>query len=250
MFVAGHVCKMVIKNSSCSGGRRVANEEYCCPFSEEIGLAVDTYVSAGPKLLDFGTGLIRYETANDVDTLECDADMFTDLGVDRLCEPGTYGVRKRLRTQTPEGECPSHQTRKHCGHMGLSTAVPTDTPSTSSQPEYQTSVSAFVSTASIANDIVPDARGRSDTSSCTVGSTPISNPRITPPHTQPTPASNTRRSRSGPPTEYKRFGPCDCICSNCDAFFWYDERLSSSTRHSGPLYHRCCLGGKDRLAGV
>lgn len=51
----------------------------------------------------------------------------------------------------------------------------------------------------------------------------------------------------GPPQEYTRFGPCNCICSHCHALFWYEERLSSSTRSSGPLYHRCCMGGKVRL---
>ncbi|PWA72804.1 hypothetical protein CTI12_AA266810 [Artemisia annua] len=35
---SGHVCKMVIKNCSCSGSRRVKNEEYGCRFSEEIRL--------------------------------------------------------------------------------------------------------------------------------------------------------------------------------------------------------------------
>lgn len=51
----------------------------------------------------------------------------------------------------------------------------------------------------------------------------------------------------GPPDEYSKFGPCDCICSKCHALFWYEERLTSSTKHSGPLYHRCCLGGRVRL---
>ncbi|PWA89883.1 hypothetical protein CTI12_AA082990 [Artemisia annua] len=172
-----------------SPGQQAGDYNYCFKaiIKDEEGIApltkdaltgrkqkrqVDTYVSAGPMLLDFGAGLIRYEIANDVDTLECDADMFVELGVDQLCEPGTYGVRKRLRTQTPEGECPSHQTRKHRGHLPVQTIM------------YQMRAE---------------------------GSTPVSNPRITPPHTQPTPTSNTRRSRSGPPTEYKRFGPCDCI---------------------------------------
>ncbi|PWA59799.1 helitron helicase-like domain-containing protein [Artemisia annua] len=44
-----------------------------------------------------------------------------------------------------------------------------------------------------------------------------------------------------------RFVPCDCVCSKCQAVFWYEERLSTSTRRSGPLYHRCCMGGKVRL---
>ncbi|PWA45951.1 helitron helicase-like domain-containing protein [Artemisia annua] len=59
----------------------------------------------------------------------------------------------------------------------------------------------------------------------------------------------TARSSSmhGPPTEYKNFGPCNCVCRSCHALFWYEERLSTSTRRSGPLYHRCCLGGKVRL---
>ncbi|PWA55342.1 DNA helicase Pif1-like protein [Artemisia annua] len=50
----------------------------------------------------------------------------------------------------------------------------------------------------------------------------------------------------GPPEEYKKFRVCNCVCSHCHALFWYEERLSSSTRRSGPLYHRCCMGGKVR----
>ncbi|PWA57673.1 nucleic acid-binding, OB-fold protein [Artemisia annua] len=49
---------------------------------------------------------------------------------------------------------------------------------------------------------------------------------------------------SGPPTEYKGFGPCNCVCSYCHAKFWYEERLAASTRRTGPLYHHCCRGGK------
>ncbi|PWA34487.1 hypothetical protein CTI12_AA618590 [Artemisia annua] len=41
--------------------------------------------------------------------------------------------------------------------------------------------------------------------------------------------------RSGPPTEYRGFGPCDCVYSQCHAKFWYEERLAASTRRTGKL---------------
>ena len=98
---------------------------------------------------------------------------------------GTYGIRKRTHIEIPEGtsgyscvslrfflkhahvhysirfcrvilgERPSQRTRKQQGSMGLSTAVPTKGPSTSSQPKCQTSRPAFVSTTFSANGVVP-----------------------------------------------------------------------------------------------
>ncbi|PWA68283.1 nucleic acid-binding, OB-fold protein [Artemisia annua] len=64
---------------------------------------------------------------------------------------------------------------------------------------------------------------------------------------QPQQNCSVESSHLGPPTEYRCFGPCTCVCSNCQATFWYEERLSSSTRRTGPLYHRCCHGGKVQL---
>ncbi|PWA92861.1 K-box region and MADS-box transcription factor family protein [Artemisia annua] len=53
--------------------------------------------------------------------------------------------------------------------------------------------------------------------------------------------------RAGPPAEYRAYKSCDCVCRYCHARFWYEERLSHSTRRSGPLYNRCCHGGRVRL---
>lgn len=53
--------------------------------------------------------------------------------------------------------------------------------------------------------------------------------------------------RTGPPIEYNEFRPCRCVCTACHARFRFEERLSTSTRRSGPLYHRCCMGGRVRL---
>ncbi|PWA53953.1 hypothetical protein CTI12_AA440340 [Artemisia annua] len=61
-------------------------------------------------------------------------------------------------------------------------------------------------------------------------------------HEQPSQAA-----ASGPPPEYRAFGECDCVCFHCGAKFWYEERLSSSTRRTGPLYHHCCHGGKNEV---
>ncbi|PWA36172.1 helitron helicase-like domain-containing protein [Artemisia annua] len=41
--------------------------------------------------------------------------------------------------------------------------------------------------------------------------------------------------RFGLPAEYRRFGSCQCVCFYCHAKFWYEERISSSTRRTGPL---------------
>ncbi|PWA94657.1 hypothetical protein CTI12_AA057920 [Artemisia annua] len=50
-----------------------------------------------------------------------------------------------------------------------------------------------------------------------------------------------------PPVEYKQFGPCSCVCRHCGAMFWEEEKLTTSTRVSGPLFHRCCLQGRVKI---
>ncbi|PWA98889.1 DNA helicase [Artemisia annua] len=56
-----------------------------------------------------------------------------------------------------------------------------------------------------------------------------------------------RGGSSGPPAEYKAFGRCNRVCRNCRAIFWDEEKLSTSTGSTGPLYHRCCLQGRVKL---
>ncbi|PWA70184.1 hypothetical protein CTI12_AA291150 [Artemisia annua] len=157
--------------------------------------SVDAYVGGGLMLLDFGSGLMRHEISFDVDALECDVDKVNELRVHQLCVAG--GIHKRPHTDMPQGECPSQRMREKHGHMGLSTAVPTDRTPTSSQPECETCTLAFVSTTFSAGRVVPDAHRRSDTTLHIVGPTPISNPHTTPQKIQPKPTPNTRCSRSG-----------------------------------------------------
>lgn len=48
-----------------------------------------------------------------------------------------------------------------------------------------------------------------------------------------TSTSRTATAREGPPSQYQSsFGSSDCICSSCHARFWYEERLTCSTKHS------------------
>ncbi|PWA36266.1 hypothetical protein CTI12_AA601580 [Artemisia annua] len=51
-------------------------------------------------------------------------------------------------------------------------------------------------------------------------------PQAQPPPDQPT------GSREGAPNEYRAFKPCNCVCFHCHARFWYEERLTVSTRRS------------------
>ncbi|PWA88207.1 helitron helicase-like domain-containing protein [Artemisia annua] len=61
------------------------------------------------------------------------------------------------------------------------------------------------------------------------------------------PIRTNASARLGPPAEYRAFGSCACVCARCHAQFWFEERLSTSTRRTGPLYNRCCHAGKVRL---
>ena len=51
---------------------------------------------------------------------------------------------------------------------------------------------------------------------------------------------------AGPPSTYIHIGRCDRVCRHCDARFWDDEKLSSSTRNRLE-YHKCCNDGKVHL---
>ncbi|PWA84252.1 hypothetical protein CTI12_AA161280 [Artemisia annua] len=59
--------------------------------------------------------------------------------------------------------------------------------------------------------------------------------------------SNARTPvRQGPPSTYISMGRCDRICRHCNAFFWCEERLTSSTRLH-PEYSKCCNKGQVQL---
>ncbi|PWA39587.1 hypothetical protein CTI12_AA570420 [Artemisia annua] len=63
------------------------------------------------------------------------------------------------------------------------------------------------------------------------------------------PRGMPRRVRQGPPDTYIHMGRCDQICRYCNARFWYDERLSTSTRNRVD-YKKCCNGGKVKLDDI
>ena len=46
---------------------------------------------------------------------------------------------------------------------------------------------------------------------------------------------------------YRCFGPCDRVCRNCGALFWFEERIVGKSTNSAPCYNRCCLGGALKL---
>ncbi|PWA98868.1 helitron helicase-like domain-containing protein [Artemisia annua] len=59
--------------------------------------------------------------------------------------------------------------------------------------------------------------------------------------------SNTRTPvRQGPPSTYISMGRCDRVCRHCNAFFWCEERVTSSTRLH-PEYNKCCNKGQVQL---
>ncbi|PWA64050.1 nucleic acid-binding, OB-fold protein [Artemisia annua] len=53
--------------------------------------------------------------------------------------------------------------------------------------------------------------------------------------------------RQGPPSMYRSFGPCDRVCPNCGALFWFEERIIAKSSNSSPCYNRCCLRGMLKL---
>ncbi|PWA85880.1 hypothetical protein CTI12_AA146080 [Artemisia annua] len=57
------------------------------------------------------------------------------------------------------------------------------------------------------------------------------------------PRNRGRRARQGPMDTYIHVGRCDQICRHCNARFWYDERVSTSTRNRVD-YNKCCNDGK------
>ncbi|PWA82762.1 helitron helicase-like domain-containing protein [Artemisia annua] len=116
----------------------------------------------------------------------------------------------------------------------------------SATAESQPSVSARVSETMFVNVFDAGSASSIGQASCFMSNVPSSSSASGQPSSPPR-RSFSQTQRAGVPDEYIKFGPCNCICSKCHALFWYEERLTTSTRRSGPLYHRCCMGGKVRL---
>lgn len=59
--------------------------------------------------------------------------------------------------------------------------------------------------------------------------------------------THTNIRTRGPPAQYRSFGSCTYRCTNCQAFFWLEERIVSRSMKTRPVYHSCCLGGRVKL---
>ncbi|PWA77669.1 DNA helicase [Artemisia annua] len=157
--------------------------------------------------------------------------------------------RKCTEARGGLGERPSQRPRRQPTNQPLcrpsSQTSQTSAAATSSVPEHRTSVASHAFTTHDTDTFEAVASLSSDRATPAV---PMQS--VTPPRTSIIRCTGHEQRRiakvcNSPPEEYKKFGPYNCICSSCHALFWYEERLSSSTRRSGPLYHRCCLGGKQ-----
>ncbi|PWA42318.1 hypothetical protein CTI12_AA545980 [Artemisia annua] len=201
-----------------------------------------THVSADPIAC---AGIIRHETFAELEGVEFAADAVRRVGVKLPSSSGgtvvggrVSGKRMRRAADISLDERPSQRPRVRPRNTASQRAVSQTTGTTvgnsSVIPDHQPYASPHVFQAPNMHTFAtaPDA------ATCSYASGQ---------HNRASQRSSAALHRTGAPNEYIKFGPCNCICSKCHALFWYEERLTSSTRHSGPLYHRCCLGGKGAV---
>ncbi|PWA85286.1 hypothetical protein CTI12_AA108540 [Artemisia annua] len=199
-----------------------------------------------PVLLDFGAGIIRHEAFADLEGYE-----FVDESVQRtpVYEPRPPGVRvgqKRVRvpddglSQRPRLR-PRNASLQPPFSQPIRMADAQVEPETTGQPRSRPSGFSMADVNAFTTGTSTDRPPGFVSGASSFFHTPIHDG-----------GGDQRRStrvhHAGAPAEYLRFSPCNCMCSKCHATFWYEERLSTSTRRSGPLYHRFCMGGKVRTA--
>ncbi|PWA54050.1 hypothetical protein CTI12_AA386660 [Artemisia annua] len=146
--------------------------------------------------------------------------------------------QRRRTIQITEGERPSQRPRKNPPYTPLcrtsSTGLGTFSAASPSTQQRHPSVLPCVFPVN-AGPTFAETNGTSQAYDATPSAIPSQStcahhPSI--PRSRPARTPTASRIRTGPPTEYKRFGPCNCVCRSCHALFWYEERLSTSTRRS------------------
>ncbi|PWA97715.1 hypothetical protein CTI12_AA026780 [Artemisia annua] len=196
----------------------------------------NTDVGGSSVILDFGAGIIRHEVYADLKGYEFANETVSRVRDTRPC-PLDEGLSQCLRVRPKNISAMRHvsqipRTADAVPSAESNNRLPVTPHVVGAQGVNASSTETFMSPVS------------SEYRSTSNASTSSHMPRGATHRSQ---TSSTAFERAGAPDEYIRFGNCSSICSNCHALFWYEERLSWSTRRSGPLYHRCCLGGKVRL---
>ncbi|PWA94498.1 helitron helicase-like domain-containing protein [Artemisia annua] len=208
-------------------------------------------------ILDFGAGIVRHETFAELEGIEFADDTVRRVPARRISSSAGHVVeqhdrRKRVRLPSDASldERPSQRRRMRPRNMHSQTIL---------QQAREETVTATEALPHSQPPVTSHASGSSYVDGCGIAcAAPVAQAPHVASNTTPSfsvpgePSNSAQRSfpqthRTGAPEQYVKFGPCNCVCSKCHALFWYEERLSTSTRRSGPLYHRCCMGGKVRL---